>query len=61
MPTALKLPVLVVEGSGVAAESGERRSPRLRAAADRDPTGSQARLAAAQRIEQGNDGERRVA
>lgn len=45
----------------MAAESGERRAARLRAAADQDPTGNHARLAAARRIEQGNAGERRVA
>lgn len=45
----------------MAAESGERRAARLRAAVAQDPGGGAARLAAARRIEQGNDGERRVA
>jgi len=45
----------------VAAESGEQRAARLRAAADRDPARREGRLAAATRIEQGNVGERRVA
>ncbi len=45
----------------MAAESGERRAAGLRAAAAKDPAGSEARLVAARRIEQGNAGERRVA
>lgn len=57
----LKRSPVGVDSVAVAAELGERRAARLRAAAKQDPAGGQERLAAARRIEQGNDGERRVA